>query len=271
MISNVIENRKLKDFTIKIVLGLEEEASDKCNEINDYIDSNSKLIDKMKIGLGLISLKVNDVFNNVIVHYEFATAKEAKHFSSIFSDLLSDDYSNLLEALLVFEKREAKSESTYEVSLNLPKNIEKAFEIDFVDSICTVNYPSIKINRELLSYDKKKVLLVVEDFSSELIAIKLTKNGITYHLPQKWLDIQERSIKGVYNTQWVMDLKNFIRVEGGYIVSKYKNGLEVRVEQNLIKLDGESSKFIEDKDGYIDTISNNIVPKEIVVLTMAKG
>ena len=269
MISNVIENRKLKDFTIKIVLGSESEAIDKCNEINDYIDSNSKIIDKMKIGLGLINLKVNDVFNNVIVHYEFTTAKDAKHFSSIFSDLLGDDYSNLLESLLIFEKREAKSESTYEVSLNLPNNIEKTFEIDFVDSVCTVNYPSIKINRELLSYNKKKVLLVVEDFSSELIAIKLTKNGITYHLPQKWLDIQERSVKGIYNTQWVMDLKNFMRVEDGYIVSRYKNGAEIKVEQSLIKLDGESSRFIDDKNGYIDTISNNIVPKEIVILTMA--
>lgn len=266
MITNVIENRKQKEFTVKVVLGTESQAIEKCNEISDHIDANAKLIEKMNIGLGLVTIKVNDVFNSVIIQYEFKSAKEAKHFSSIFSEQLEDDYCNLLEAVLVFEKREVKSESTYEVSLNLPQGIDKAFAIDFIDSVCTVKYPSIKINRELLAYNKQKVILVIEDFSSELIAIKLTKSGNTYHLPQQWLDIQEKAIRGVYDTQWVMDLKNFIKIEDNAIFSKCKNGTEVRVEQNLIKLDGENSKFIEDKNGYIDIVSNIHVPKEIVVL-----
>ena len=266
MITNIIENRKTKEFIVKVVLGTESQAIEKCNEISDHIDANAKLIEKMNIGLGLVNIKVNDVFNSVIIQYEFKTAKEAKHFSSIFSEQLEDDYSNLLEAIFVFEKREVKSESTYEVSLNLPQGIDKAFAIDFIDSVCTVKYPSIRINRELLAHNKQKVILVIEDFSSELIAIKLTKNGNTYHLPQQWLDIQERAIRGVYNTQWIMDLKNFIKIEDNAIISKNKNGAEVRVEQQLIKLDGESSKFIEDKNGYIDIVSNIFVPKEIVVL-----
>lgn len=265
-ITNIIENRKQKEFTVKVVLGTESQAIEKCNEISDHIDSNSKLIEKMNIGLGLVELKVNDIFNSVMIKYEFKSAKDAKHFSSIFSELLEDDYSNLLDAILVFEKREVKTESTYEVSLNLPQGIDKAFAVDLIESVCTVKYPSIKINRELMTHNKQKVLLVIEDFSSELIAIKLTKNGNVYHLPQQWLDIQEKAIRGVYNTQWVMDLKNFIKIEDNAIISKSKNGDEVRVEQQLIKLDGENSKFIEDRDGYIDIATNIHVPREIVVL-----
>lgn len=53
-----------------------------------------------------MELKVNDVFNSVIIQYEFKTAKEAKHFSSIFSENLEDDYSNLLDTIFVFEKRD---------------------------------------------------------------------------------------------------------------------------------------------------------------------
>jgi hypothetical protein len=267
MITNVIQNRKQKEFIVKVVLGTESQAIENCNEISDYIDNNSKLIEKMNIGLGLVELKVNDVFNSVIIQYEFKTAKEAKHFSSIFSENLEDDYSNLLDTIFVFEKREVKTESTYEVSLNLPPDIHNVFVVESIDSVCTIKYPSIKINRELMAHNKQKVLLVIEDFSSELIAIKLTKSGNTYYLPQQWLDIQEKAIKGVYNTQWVMDLKNFIKIEDNAIISKNKNGSEVRVEQQLIKLDGENSKFIEDKNGYIDIVSKICVPKEIVVLS----
>lgn len=266
MITNIIENRKQKEFTVKIVLGSEPEAIDKCNEINDHIDANIKLIEKMKIGLGLVELKINDVFNSVIIHYDFKSAKEAKHFSMIFSEQLEDDYNNLIDTIFVFEKREVKTESTYEVSLKLPVGIQNAFAPDFVDSICTVKYPSIKINRELVAHDREKVILVVEDFSSELVAIKLTKNGNTYHLPQQWLDIQERAVRGVYNTQWVMDIKNFVRIEDNAIISKNKNGAEVKIPSQFIKLDGESSKFIEDKAGYIDMVSNICVPREIVAL-----
>lgn len=269
MITNIIENRKQKEFIVKIVLGSADEAMELCNEISDCFDMNEKNIDKMKIGMGLDNLRIDDVFNNVIIHYNFKSAAEAKHFSFVFSDLLADDYSNLMESLLVFEKREIKNKSTYEVSLKLPKDIEKTFALDIIDSVCTVKYPSIKINRELLSFNGKKVILLIEDFTSELIAIKLTKSGNTYHLPQQWLDIQENSTKGVYDTRWVMDLKNFVRVEGSSIVSKHKNGNEVRVEQELIKLDGQSSKFLEDKDGFIDTVSNLTVPKEIVVLSVS--
>ncbi len=267
MITNVIENRKQKEFIVKVVFGTESQAIEKCNEISDHIDANAKLIEKMNIGLGLATIKVNDVFNSVIIQYEFKTAKEAKHFSSIFSEQLEDDYNNLIDAIFVFEKREVKTESTYEVSLNLPYDIHNAFVVESIDSVCTIKYPSIKINRELMAHNKQKVLLVIEDFSSELIAIKLTKSGNIYHLPQQWLDIQERAIRGVYNTQWVMDLKNFVKIEDNAIISKNKNGVEVRVEQQLIKLDGKNSKFIEDMNGYIDIESNISVPKDIVVLS----
>lgn len=267
MITNLIQNRKQKEFTVKIVFGTEEEAIKQSNILNDLIEDNAPLIEKMEIGLGLNTMKINDVFNNVIIQYQFKSANEAKHFSLIFSDKLEDDYGNLSEAIFVFEKREVKTESTYDVSLNLPKDIAKAFELDFIESVCTIKYPSIKINRELITHNKQKVLLVIEDFSSELIAVKLSKSGNTYHLPQQWLDIQEKAIKGVYNTQWVLDIKNFMRIEDSAIISKNKKGVEIKVNQDLVKLDGVSSKFIENVDNYIDISSNLSVPKDIVVLS----
>lgn len=264
-IKNVIENRQREKFTLKVVLDNEIEANKFCDTLTDYVEANSQDKEKLKTGLGLKNLSFNNVFNFCLIEYEFGNDKDSKHFASLFNNELKDDYSNILESLLVFEKREVKEKSTYVVKLNLPKNLLAAFEIKEIATITSVAYPSIKINRELLSFDGKEVHLLIDDFSSELLAIKLTKAGDTYMLPQKWFDIEDRSIAGVYDTKWCMDIQNIVSFKEGVIVV-LKDDKEVMVSQELIKLDGKKSKFVANGEHYLDTESNIVVPKEIVVL-----
>lgn len=264
-IKNVIENRQREKFTLKIVLENEIESNTFCDNATDYIEAHSQEQEKLKTGLGLKNLSLNNVFNFCLIEYEFSNEKDSKHFNSLFNHELKDDYSNLLESLLVFEKREVKEKSTYIVKLNLPKNLLAAFEIKEISTVSSTAYPSIKINRELLSFDGKEVHLLIDDFSSELLAIKLTKAGDTYMLPQKWFDIEDRSIVGVYDTKWCMDIQNIVSFKEGMIIVS-KNEKQISVAQEFIKLDGKSSRFVANGENYLDTESNIVIPKEIVVL-----
>ncbi len=221
----------------------------------------------MKVGLDLVSFRIDDVFLNVVVHYVFQSSTAAKEFQVLFNNKIEDDYSNLLESLLIFEKtKETKKVSNYEVSLNLPTELEKAFEVSIVDSITTAKYPNIKINREMMQFNNKKIILELEDFSNELLAVKFTKSGPVYMLPQQWLEIDEKTVRGVYNTKWVMNIDNFIRIEENAIVSKYKDGKEIFVPQELIKMDGIVSRFTAYNENYKDTENGQTVPKELLVI-----
>jgi hypothetical protein len=271
MVRDVIKNKKYKEFTVKLVLPTEKAAIELSSELLDMYDFEKTIIKKMEIGLGLKEMRISDVFCNVIIVYKFNTTKQAKEFEYLFSDVLNENNSNIKEALFVFEskKEEKKRDSTYEVKLNLPDVVKEIFALKEIVTASVFSYPNIVIDRDLHQWnkDKKNVLLIEEKFDDELIPLRLTKNGKIYTIPQKWLDIEDKAIHGVYNTKWVMDLSNFVEIRALSIISSYK-GVEVEVSQDILRKDGNKSKFIRDGKNYlIDTISGEKVPAQVVILT----
>jgi len=264
-IINVIKNKKFKIFTIKLVTKTEKDAIDTCTKILDFKDMNKDTMNKMEVGLGLSKLDVTDVFTSVIINYEFKSVKECKHFESIFSDEIRDDNSNIIEQFFIFKKRVTKKESTYHVKLNLPKCVDSIFNQDEINSIAINSYPNTKIDRELYNYNLKEVILPLDDFSSEFIGIKLTKKGNLYMIPQKWLDIEDRAKKGAYNTKWAIDIENIVDFKEGIVIACFENR-EIEIPKDIIKRDGEYSKFLQEGEFLVDVETQMRVPKEVVIL-----
>lgn len=78
------------------------------------------------------------------------------------------------------------------------------------------------------------------------------------------MDIEEKSYKGIVNTQWALNPKNIIRMVDGGVYS-YFNNKEVFTPMDIIKDDGRSLEFYRRDNGYYEPISQLILSPEHII------
>ena len=267
MLQNIIKNQKDKSFTLKIVFGSEEEAVNLENKLNGEISYRQCDIEKMRIAFGMKEIKVYGVFNSVFVQYEFLTSKNAKSFEISINQSLKEDNSNIEEAFILAKPQTSqKEESPYRIFLKLPTESKIVLEHKAIKSIKIYGVDACDITRELAMCDKKEVELVDEDASSEYLNIIINFNGKQKILvPQKWLDIEEKTIKAIVSTKWMVDLKHLVRIEGGNVISQLGDK-EILASLETIKTDGQEIKLLYKNGKYINAKNNKFYyEKEMLI------
>lgn len=272
MLQNVIKNLKQKSLTLKLIFGSEKEAIDSEEMFSNHIDCRHVDIEKMQVAFGLVEVKAYAVFNSVFVQYEFESNKEAKNFEHALGDLLQEDNANIYDVFLIVAPvtREYKEESPYKIILKLPKEAELVLEHKAIKSLKIHGVEACEITREMAMNNGKEVELVDDDINSEYLNVIVTFNGKHKVLiPQKWLDIEEKTIKAIVNTKWMLELENLVNINNNQVIAK-KGGKEIVSSLDVIKTDGSEVVLVKNDDRYVDIKRRDFTyTKEMLIIKAA--
>lgn len=269
MLQNIIRSRRNSDCTLKIVYGSENEAEDSLFVLESHRDENSTALKKMKLLYSLEDIQLTTVANNLFIVYHFGSSKDAKKFEISFTRNIYDDGSNLIESFMIAQKdKEESKEEQFKIKLTLPEESIKALNSHkSLMSVTMESEPSCPIYRDMAYYNNKSIRLADKDFDKSIVNIITVFNGskVIRSVPQRWLEIEEISYKGMINAQWALNPKNIIKMVDGGVLSMF-NEKEVLTPMEVIKIDGTTVTLFKREDGYYEPKSGLTLSAEHIIM-----
>lgn len=269
MLQNIIRSRRNRDCTLKIVYGTENEAEDSLDVLESHRDENDIALNKMMLLYNLKDIQLTTVANNLFIVYHFKNSKDAKEFEISFTRNIYDDGSNLIESFMIAQKeKEEAEEEQFKIKLTLPTESIKALDSHkSLMSVMMESEPSCPIYRDMAYYNNKSIRLADKDFDKPIVNIITIFNGskVIRSVPQRWLEIEEISYKGIINAQWALNPKNIIKMVNGGVLSMFNNK-EVLTPMEVIKIDGSTVTLFKREDGYYEPKSGLTLSAEHIII-----
>lgn len=264
-IRGIVESRKLKSYSIKLVLKDIEIAEDFAQDLLEFISENEERVQYLKNMINLKDILVSNTLHNVVINYIFNSVESAKEFEQGFSSILDKKFSNLLTTIFLNDYMFKDRTSYSKLTLNLPIDAG-IFTNTAIESV-TLNNCSAIITRELGLHNGKEVFIDNEDFSTPFFSIRLSRYGNLITVSKDWIIRESIKLEALIYSSWALTPEFFISFTRDGISCRL-NDKVMTISLAVIKEDNLIVEVIPDGEDYrivSDRLKDEILPKELLL------